>query len=683
MEDDNSLNITITAVDDASSVIEGLAETVDSLSESIAPAAEAVNEAFQSMSQGTSEFGDSMTALSELMSTDSDLISEGVLAVGVSFSDAAETTAASVSQMEDSANALAENWTAVSAMMVGDTTDIEAGLDAMTATAQSSSVLTGASLLIMGQVLKQVGDALTGFYSSAITDASAADSAQASLSQTVTNNIAQGKALADSDSDISQQKQFVIDQINAQKAALDQLAVPISGMNKTTVQLGAAEEAQSAKMATANDTLNTLYGTLDKFNNLQASAGENAATVTAQFDAAAKANESLGFSYSDTLAALAMGNTALGGSTEALQENQVAMDLVALHGGTLETATDALNKAFAGSGFALYQYGISVKQGLSGNQILKTVMDQVTGAAEAQAKTMGGSLNVLNAQWNDLMTTLGNTQGGALTSLVKTISDIITGIDSWVEKNPKLAQEIMILVGAIGAAAVVGGTLLTFFALIAIVAASAATAAALPFIAIGVAIVAAAIFIIANWNTVKAWFDDFIKWISVTFTAGWDIVKNAATDVGTAIVTAFTTVESVLHGIWVSIENAVIDVMNTIIDAIDTVITGINTLISVMDKIPGVKNLVGTIPLIPHITAVDDAVISPGGNVITTNPNDFLIATTNPAGLLSGATGGGGTGQNIIVNVTGEVLTTSQQAIKLGNQLAREIGRQVRLSAIK
>jgi hypothetical protein len=683
MEDDNSLNITITAVDDASSVIEGLAETVDSLSEAIAPAAQAVNEAFDEMSQGTNTFGDSMTALSELMSTESDLISEAVLGTGVSFNSAAETVAASVSQMEDDANGLAENWSTVAALMTGDTTDIEAGLTELTATAQSTSVLTGASLLIMGQVLKQIGSSLTGFYSSTITAASSADSAQASLAQTVQNNITQGKALSNSDSDIAQQKQFVIDQINAQKAALDQLSVPISGMNKTTVQLGAAEEVQSAKMKTATDTLNTLYGTLDKFNNLQSSASENAATVTAQFDAAAKANEKLGFSYSDTLQALAMGNTALGGSTEALQENQVAMDLVALHGGTLETATDALNKAFAGSGFALYQYGISVKQGLSGNQILKTVMDQVTGAAAAQAKTMGGSLSILSAQWNDLMTTLGNTQGGVLTNLVKTLSDIITGIDSWVEKNPKLAQEILILAGAIGAAAVAGGTLLTFFALIAIVSASAATAAALTFILIGVAIVAAAIFIIANWNTVKTWFDDFIKWITTTFTAGWDIVKNAATTVGTAIVTAFTTVESVLHGIWVGIENSVVDVMNTIIDAIDTVITGINTLISVMQKIPGVKNLVGTIPLIPHITAVDDAIISPGGNVITTNPNDFLIATQNPAGLLSGATGGGATGQNIYVNVTGDVLTTSQQAIKLGNQLAKEIGRQLRLTAIK
>lgn len=46
--------------------------------------------------------------------------------------------------------------------------------------------------------------------------------------------------------------------------------------------------------------------------------------------------------------------------------------------------------------------------------------------------------------------------------------------------------------------------------------------------------------------------------------------------------------------------------------------------------------------------SVGDAVISPNGNVITTNPNDFLIATQNPGEL-----GGRGNTYNIEINVEG------------------------------
>lgn len=46
-------------------------------------------------------------------------------------------------------------------------------------------------------------------------------------------------------------------------------------------------------------------------------------------------------------------------------------------------------------------------------------------------------------------------------------------------------------------------------------------------------------------------------------------------------------------------------------------------------------------------TRVDDAIIAPGGRIITTSPDDFLIATKNPGGLI-----GAGAGNNVTVYFT-------------------------------
>ena len=61
--------------------------------------------------------------------------------------------------------------------------------------------------------------------------------------------------------------------------------------------------------------------------------------------------------------------------------------------------------------------------------------------------------------------------------------------------------------------------------------------------------------------------------------------------------------------------------------------------------------------------SVNDAIITPNGDIIRTNPSDYLIATKNPSALASGGSGGAST---INVNISGGLIT---------EEVARDIGK--------
>ena len=72
--------------------------------------------------------------------------------------------------------------------------------------------------------------------------------------------------------------------------------------------------------------------------------------------------------------------------------------------------------------------------------------------------------------------------------------------------------------------------------------------------------------------------------------------------------------------------------------------------------------------------SVDDAVISPSGNIITTNPRDWLIATQNPMSLATV-----GTGASISINIGNVNGTDRDAARQLADMIAQEIKYRVRL----
>lgn len=74
--------------------------------------------------------------------------------------------------------------------------------------------------------------------------------------------------------------------------------------------------------------------------------------------------------------------------------------------------------------------------------------------------------------------------------------------------------------------------------------------------------------------------------------------------------------------------------------------------------------------------SVDDAVISPSGNVVSTSPQDYLIATKNPSSLARGR--GGMT--NIVHVKNNEILGEDDVGRKIGGAILDEINMNNRYS---
>jgi len=71
--------------------------------------------------------------------------------------------------------------------------------------------------------------------------------------------------------------------------------------------------------------------------------------------------------------------------------------------------------------------------------------------------------------------------------------------------------------------------------------------------------------------------------------------------------------------------------------------------------------------------SVNDAIISPSGEIITTNPKDYLIATTNPKGLV----GGGG----IVININGTFMDDRAAARRMATEVMTVLSKNGRLPA--
>ncbi len=67
-----------------------------------------------------------------------------------------------------------------------------------------------------------------------------------------------------------------------------------------------------------------------------------------------------------------------------------------------------------------------------------------------------------------------------------------------------------------------------------------------------------------------------------------------------------------------------------------------------------------------NVLSVDDAVISPSGKVITTHPEDYVIATKNPQSLFASSAGS-------VLNITGNTFLSEDAAEKMGDMIMQRL----------
>jgi hypothetical protein len=332
-------------------------------------------------------------------------------------------------------------------------------------------------------------------------------------------------------------------------------------------------------------------------------------------------------------------------------------------------------------------------------QALAAIQGVVGGQAQAYANTLGGQMAVALANINKLLEDLGRTQVPMLTKLFEVINNIITAIDNWATAHPKLTEVILVFVGVLGVMLTLLGAIILTAGAVALAIAGGLSAAFIGIaaaVAVAVAaIVALGVAIYANWTYIK---DNMVAvWqiIVAAWNAFWTTVKNTAMSALAWLFNLFGTnlaqIQAAWNAVWTAVgtffENIWGGIRTSAESAIDYIMSKVQGFVSwaqgILGPILGAINAVGSAASVfgkgvasvvssaASVLNVHDAIITPGGQVIQTDPADYLFATKTPGSL------GGGSG-GITININGGSYLDQGGAKMIGDALAKSIVQQMK-----
>lgn len=330
--------------------------------------------------------------------------------------------------------------------------------------------------------------------------------------------------------------------------------------------------------------------------------------------------------------------------------------------------------------------------------------------------TLGGlDVSVAKAKmsFGEVQESIGKAFSEAVNNLLGRLEPLITRISDWVSANPQLASTILMVVGGIAGLVAIVGVL--GMALPAIIAGFTLLSGPVGIIALAIGLVVAGFLAFREQLAgvmsfledvgVLDYFKQIWESISSTFTNVllpafsklWDqlvklkpIFEVIGAIVGGALLLAIMALAKALEiiinlfvnvlaiamkvagfmaDVFVKAFNVVRDAVQWLIDKFTTLIATIESLLATAKKIGG--NVLGAIGgAINNIFKVNDAVIAPGGNVISTHPDDYLIATKDPSSL-----GGGG---GLTININGGTYLDENVAAKIGDMLINTLNLNMR-----
>ena len=450
----------------------------------------------------------------------------------------------------------------------------------------------------------------------------------------------------------------------AKKAGLALAGVGVAAGTGLAFAVKAAAEAQ-VDMAKVDTTLRNM--------------GEAAMLNKDALLQAAGAATKLGFDDEEAAISIANLYQRTGDLTKATELNTLAMDLSRQKGISLAESSNMIGMVMSGNGRALKQYGIEISDTLTPMEALDELQKKVGGNAEAFGQTFTGQVEILKVAFGNMMEAIGDKVLPLLVELATKYVPIV------IEAFGKFADKL----GAMGA------TISQY---------------------------------LPSWEQFKGWIDslktavtDFVNltaplwnvlksslndlWLVVKFQLWpsikelWEALKPLAPLVGVALYLAFITFIKVLTAAaailatligWVaSIVKWLTGAMKT---AVETASTAWSGLTGALDKVVSslksvyewgkkaydmAKSALGLGGGSKKEKKVDDAVISPNGDIVSTHPKDWLIATQNPAMLA------GGGASTMILNVNGDIYGDDQTAAKFADVLARGIKTQLNLGGIR
>ena len=313
----------------------------------------------------------------------------------------------------------------------------------------------------------------------------------------------------------------------------------------------------------------------------------------------------------------------------------------------------------------------------------------------------------LRATFAELAVTLGNTFLPIIDSLVKKILPVIQAIGAWTEANPILTRNIVIVSAALaGLVAVIGllGVALLSMKAATVLGVGAFLVMAAPVLAIiaGLAALGVAVYYFySNFGNVVTFIKDLFIGLGNFFanwwtglgdsTQGWlllvgNILTGGLLGWVRLFIANFDTIKAVFASLFANMKDGFAITWDSITDifkkAIDFIMKLMQPLLRALDRLKEGASIVGGSikggigkaksgiggllnsggNFLKRTMSVNDAIISPDGNIITTHPDDYLIATKNPQSLA----GGGG----FVINITGNsFMGEDDMAEKIGNKL--------------
>ncbi len=331
--------------------------------------------------------------------------------------------------------------------------------------------------------------------------------------------------------------------------------------------------------------------------------------------------------------------------------------------------------------------------------------------------TLGGlDVSVAKAKmsFGEVQESIGKAFSEAVNNLLGRLEPLITRISDWVSANPQLASTILMVVGGIAGLVAIVGVL--GMALPGIIAGFTLLSGPVGIIALAIGVLVAGflafrdqlgqIMTFLEDTGVLDYFKQIWESISTTFQTTllpafqklWEsLVKLKpffeviGTIVGGVLLVAIMALAKALEiiinlfvnvlaiamkiatfmtDVFVKAFNVVGDAVTWLIDKFTKLIEKIRSVISTAKEIGG--NVLGAIGgAIGKIFNVNDAVISPNGNVISTHPDDYLIATKDPSSL-------GGAGSGLTVNINGGTFLDENVALKIGDMIMNNLNLNMR-----
>ena len=458
----------------------------------------------------------------------------------------------------------------------------------------------------------------------------------------------------------------------------------ITGVGVAITGMMAGVIAKGAEWQASVESTQFLYNNLDKSVQKAITSGSENARTIGLTNQQYKAGATSIATYFKNLGMTSDESAKLSGKTMSL-----VADLGAVADVPFDEALGDFKSALMGNYEAMDKYGISLSANqlqqseyvkslgktwnqLSENEKMMAAYYEITrqgasaqGLAAQEANSFGMQMRLLKESIGETVGELGSVLLPLLEPVVQKFQEVVDKIREWVQEHPKLAQGIMVAVGAIGLLMAILGPIImlvgTIIANLTIISAL-FTGALAPAIIAGVvafgqfiaiaAIVGLAIaaiiqigqYLIENWDQIKAnaievW-NNICSVISAVAQAIWNVVTTAWNGLKSDTIAAWNAIMSLASTVWNGIKTVVSTVCQAVANVAKAAWNGLksdtqaawNTIKSVTSSVwNGIKSLITTV-----VNGVKSAVTTAWNGIKSTTTSAFNSVKSTASSIWNG-----------------------------------------------